>query len=132
MHLRRLHSIVYIVILSFLPALRMIFLSDVFDILACGWVVLCMLLKRVHKWLRCCSHVADLCKSFFTICCDHAFTLCYYCNILCGILLEIACPEILHRSSCFRSHIYYIYSWLCIVYFFTWSSKSLLLCGGRG
>ena len=57
-HLKRLHSIVYIVLLSFLPALRTLLLSDVFDILACGWVVLCMVLKRVHIWLRCCSHVA--------------------------------------------------------------------------
>ena len=29
--------------------------------------------------------------------------------MLCGILLEIACPETLHRSSCFHSHIYIIY-----------------------
>ena len=79
----------------------------------------------------------DLCNSFFTICCNHAFILCYYCNMLSGIALEIACPETLHRSGCFDSryiyiYIYNIFSWLCIVYFLTWSSYSLLLFGGKG
>ena len=42
-------NIAYIVIMSFLPALRTFLLSEVFDILAFDWVVLCMVLKRVHK-----------------------------------------------------------------------------------
>ena len=57
----------------------------------------------------------DLCNSFFTICCDHTFILCYYCYMLSGIVLEIACPETLQRSGCFDSHMYiiYLFSSLC-------------------
>ena len=44
---------------------------------------------------------------------------CYYCDILSGIVLEIACPKALHRFGCFDNH-KYIFSWLCIVYFYTY------------
>ena len=128
---RRLHSIFNIVTLSFLPFWACFF----FRMCLTMWLdSLCMVLKHVHmvKWLRCCSHV--LCNSCFAICCDHACILCYDCNLLSGIVLQIAdSPETLHRSGCFNSHIWiYIFSWLCIIYFFTWSSHLLLLCGRRG
>ena len=32
-----------------------------------------------------------------------------------GIILEIACPETLHRSGCFDSHMYIIYLPGCVV-----------------
>ena len=74
----------------------------------------------------------DLCNSFFTICCDHAFILCYFCNMLSRIVLEIACPEALHTSGCFDSHINMIYLAGCVLFTSRWSSHSLLFCGGKG
>ena len=58
----------------------------------------------------------DLRNSFFTIFCDHAFILCYYCYMLSGIFPETACPETLHRSGCFDSHMYIIYLVGCVVF----------------
>ena len=74
----------------------------------------------------------DLCNSFFIICCDPAFILCYFCNMLSGIVQEIACPEALHTSGCFDSHISMIYLAGCVLFTSRWSSHSLLLCGGKG
>ena len=34
----------------------------------------------------------------------------------CGIVLEIACPETLHRSGCFESHINIIYLAGCVLF----------------
>ena len=55
------------------------------------------------------------CYSFFTICCDHAFILCYHCNMLSGIVLAIACPETIHRPGCFDRHIFIIYLVGCVL-----------------
>ena len=65
-------------------------------------------------------------QRFFVICYDHAFILCYYCYILSGIVLEIACPETLHEFGCFDSHMYIIYLAGCVVY--TSLHRALILC----
>ena len=57
-----------------------------------------------------------LCNSFFTICWAHTFILCYYYNMLSGIVLEIACAETLQRSGCFDSHINLIYLAGCVLF----------------
>ena len=36
--------------------------------------------------------------------------------MLSGIVLEIACPETLHRSSCSHSHVYIIYLAGCVLF----------------
>ena len=36
--------------------------------------------------------------------------------MLSGIVLVIACPEILHRSGCFDSHMYIVYLAGCVVF----------------
>ena len=36
--------------------------------------------------------------------------------MLSGIVLEIACPETLHRSGCFDSHIHIIYLVCCVLF----------------
>ena len=57
---------------------------------------------------------------------------CYYCNMLSGIVLEIARPEALYGSGCFDSHINIIYLAGCVLFTSTCSSHSVLLCGGKG
>ena len=55
-------------------------------------------------------------NSFFTISCDQAFILCYYCNMLSGTVLEITCPDTLNRSGCFDSHINITYLAGCVLF----------------
>ena len=55
---------------------------------------------------------------------------CYYCNILSGIVLEIACPKALHRFGCFDNHIN-IYLTGCALFTSTRTSHSVLLCEGN-
>ena len=50
-HLKRLHSIVHIVILSFLPALRKFLLPNVFDIFSYGWMVYVMYGFKVCSYI---------------------------------------------------------------------------------
>ena len=42
--------------------------------------------------------------------------------MLSGIILEIACPETLHRSGCFDSHIYIIYLVGCVLFTFLYGA----------
>ena len=92
----------------------------------CYWTILCMVIKCVHKWLGYCSHAAWLTQQF-----------------LCHLLWPHFYPLLSSVISLFQRYyidlvvsivifIYYIFSWLCITYSFTWSSHLLLFCGGRG
>ena len=103
------------------------FFSVCLAVWQCDWTVLCVVLKRVHKWLRYCSHVSWLMQQFL----HHLLWPCFYPLLplqkLSEIVLEKACPEALHRSGCFDSHIsiyqyiyIYIYIYMVVCVLFTY------------